>query len=472
LFIWLPQFVRTSLENIFTLNFELVVKNLIEGGVKVLIFVLYIILCSLLKDIKRTYMYHGAEHKTITCYEKGLDLTVENARKCTRIHDRCGTMFLILVVLVSIIIFACFEGLVGKSIDGYVRVLCKILLLPLTAGFSYEMLKLLAKTDSWVFYPFKIPGILLQKITTREPDDKMLEVAITSFKTVMEMDNDPSIPTVSFMTSKKSSDVLNGVIEELSKNGIEERAEAEWIVSIVANIKRDVVNSDRLIKQDVIDKINEVVKMRITGRPLWYCIGDTDFYGYTIKVDERVLIPRPETELLVEEALKRVSPTSRVLDLCTGSGAIAIALNKKSGAKVVAVDVSDEALCLASENAKLNDAEITFVKSDLFTELNVDENFNVIVSNPPYIKSEDILTLQNEVKNFEPRIALDGGVDGLDFYRKIATESRKFLTENGILLLEVGISQTSDVKNLLSDFSEVQIIKDYENIERIVVAVV
>ena len=170
-------------------------------------------------------------------------------------------------------------------------------------------------------------------------------------------------------------------------------------------------------------------------------------------------------------ALKSITKDSKVLDLCSGSGAIAIAVKKKSDAIVTAVDVSEEALELAKENAQINGADIEFIKSDLFTELN-NRKFDVIISNPPYIKSEDILTLQKEVKDYEPKLALDGGKDGFDFYRVIANKSKEYLNENGILIMECGIGQAQIVKEMLLGFKSVEIIKDYENIERIVKAVV
>ena len=471
LFMWLPQFLRVQLENLFNTQFDIWAKNFIEGGLKLLVFILYILLCNLLKDVRRTFMYHGAEHKTISCYEQGLELTVENAKKCTRVHNRCGTTFMVFVMVISILTFALVESLFGFGIEQIYRVLVKIALLPIVAGLSYELLKLLAKTDFFLLYPLKIPGLLLQRLTTCEPDDDMLEVAITAFKKVLEMDADPSIPEQVFTIPLKRKDLLEKVKNKLSENGIDESAESEWILSLTLGIKRSELNDETLVSAMMVDKINEIVLERISGKPLWYCLGDTDFYGYTIKVDERVLIPRPETELLVEKALKDINSESLVLDLCTGSGAIAIAVNKKSNALVCAVDISDGALVLAKENAELNNANIEFIKSDLFENLS-GKKFNIIISNPPYIKSEDIKNLQLEVKNFEPLLALDGGEDGFDFYRKIAEQAKDYLLPNGVLILECGIGQAQQIKDMLKDFSLVEIIKDYENIERIVRAVV
>lgn len=472
LFMFLPQTIRVFFEKWFNggKEFDIWAKNLIEGGVKLFVFVLYILSVSLLKDIRRTFMYHGAEHKTITCFERGLNLTVENARKCPRVHDRCGTTFIVFVLTISIIVMACAEALLGKSINGALRVLLKLALLPVVAGLSYELLKLLAKTKSPLVFPLKAFGFLLQLLTTREPDDKMLEVAIASFSAVYEMDNDENIAERKFELPEKRCDVLKKVRQKLAENGIDEDAEAEWIISLTLGIKRDEVNTENLVSVKMIEKINKLVDERITGRPLWYCVGDADFYGYRIKTDERALIPRPETELLVYNALKYIDETKTVLDLCTGSGAIAVVISKETGAKVYASDISLDALKLAKENEGLNGALITFVPSDMFETFDV-EKFDVIISNPPYIKSEDVKGLQREIREFEPIMALDGGEDGLHFYRVIAKDAPKHLNKGGMLFLECGAGQAEDIKNLLDEFSQVEIIKDYENIDRIIKAV-
>lgn len=472
LFMFLPQVLRRVIEGWcgqgFTFNIW--AKNFIEGGFKLLIFISYILLTSLLKDIRRTFMYHGAEHKTISCYEKGLPLTVENAKKCSRIHDRCGTTFLVFVMVISILTFALCEALLGGSVEKGWRILLKIALLPVVAGLSYELLKALSKTQSKLVLPLKLPGMLLQKITTREPDDDMLEVAITAFNTVIQMDADLSIKEQQFVVSKKLSVILDETKVALKNAGVLEECEAEWIVSIVLDIKRDDLKNDRIVTPKYIEIIQKITNERASGRPLWYCIGDTDFYGYKIKVDERVLIPRPETELLVENALKSINKNSKVLDLCTGSGAIAIAVKKESEANVTAVDISEDALTVAKENAKLNGTEIDFIKSDMFSALD-GKVFDVIISNPPYIQSAVIDTLQREVKDFEPKLALDGGADGLEYYKIICDNALKYLTDGGILIMECGFDQASLIKNMLTEFKDVQIIKDYEGVDRIVKAV-
>lgn len=471
LFIVLPQLARRGIEMLVGggFTFGVLAKNFIEGGFKILIFVGYILIISLMKDVKRLFMYHGAEHKTISCYEKDLELTPQNAKKCSRIHDRCGTTFMVFVIVISILVFALAESLFvlyGMSVERIWRVLLKLALLPLVAGISYELLKGLAKTDSKLVLPLKWPGMLLQRITTREPDDAMLEVAIAAFEKVMAMDADPTIPAEKFVVPKKRREVTEECKRRLQEGGIDEAAEAEWIVSIVLGIKRSEVYNEGQVSPKNIDKIEQLTKERLSGRPLWYCVGDTEFYGYKIKTDERALIPRCETEELVERALKRVDAKSEVLDLCTGSGAIAVAIQKKSGAKVTATDISEEALSLAKENAAENGAGIEFLKSDLFGALE-DRKFDVIVSNPPYIRSGEIERLQKEIREYEPRIALDGGEDGLDFYRRIAKDAAAHMKEGGRLYLECGEEQAADVAAM---FEKAEIYKDLEGKDRIVEA--
>ena len=471
LFIVLPQLARRGIELLVGggFAFGVLAKNFIEGGFKILIFVGYILLISLMKDVKRLFMYHGAEHKTISCYEKDLPLTPENARTCSRIHDRCGTTFMVFVIVISILVFALVESLFalyGMAVEKIWRVLLKIALLPFVAGVSYELLKGLAKTDSKIVLPLKWPGMLLQKITTREPDDDMLEVAIAAFDKVMAMDADPSLPAEKFVVPKKRGEVTAEVKKRLAAGGIEEGAEAEWIVSLTLGVKRSEVYSDDLVTPKNIDRIAALTDRRLSGRPLWYCVGDTEFYGYKIKTDERALIPRCETEELVERALKRIAPESEVLDLCTGSGAIAVAVQKKSGAKVTAADISPDALALARENGAANGAEIEWIESDLFSALE-GRKFDVIVSNPPYIKSGDIAGLQREIRDFEPLIALDGGADGLDFYRRIAKDAPAHVKAGGALFLECGETQAQEVAAL---FENAEIFTDLEGKERIVKA--
>ncbi|MBE5753557.1 MAG: peptide chain release factor N(5)-glutamine methyltransferase [Clostridiales bacterium] len=483
IFIWLPQFLTglMGLEKNAP-GWQGLWFNLAEGGVRMAIFVLYILIIGAIPSLRRVFMCHGAEHKTITCYEEGKELTIDNVRNCSRVHDRCGTTFLFLVMLVSILVFSLANVVAVKWIytdidwvNSAIRICFKLLLLPVVAGVSYELLRLLSKTDNKLLAVFKAPGLLLQRITTREPEDGMIECAIVAFQTVLAMDNDLTIAEKRFATPCKMTELLENTKTRFRNNGIEED-EAEWIFSIKLSIPKSAVASEeRILKSSQVKDILAVVDERLTGRPLWYIIGDTSFCGYTIKVDERVLIPRSETEELAMLVVNAAEEGNKILDLCTGSGALAIAIDReleKDGRRVevTAADISAGALELAQTNAILNGAHIRFVESDMLTRIR--ERYNIIVCNPPYIPSKMIETLQREVKDFEPRIALDGGDDGLDFYRTIAENVNKNLARGGILIMEVGQGQAQEVASLFKYCDYAMIIKDGYGVDRFVKIVI
>ena len=487
IFIFLPQKLTGWISSLAgwgetPLGEELLWFNLIEGGIRLIVFLAYMVLMTVSKTLRRVYMYHGAEHKTITCVERGLDLTVDNVKTCRRVHDRCGTTFLFIVMFISIIVFSFANYFVAEwlyvdntTVNNLIRIGLKLLMLPLVAGISYEVLRLLAKSDAKILNLLKWPGLMLQRITTQEPTDDMIECAIAAYQTVAAMDADENIPEKMFAIGGKMTEILKNTKERLAKVGVDGE-EAEWIFALKLGMSKSAVagGEERILKRAQVQEIFAVVEERMTGRPLWYIIGDTDFYGYTIKVDERVLIPRRETEELAQYVVMAASNGYDILDLCTGSGAIAIAVAKeleKSGveATVTASDISDGALALAKENAAANNADVKFIKSDLFARIR--NRYHIIVSNPPYIPSADIDGLDREVKDHEPHLALDGGVDGLDYYRKIAQDAPKCLTRGGIVMLEVGDGQASDVAKLFKNAEYTIIIQDMAGKERFVKAI-
>jgi len=202
------------------------------------------------------------------------------------------------------------------------------------------------------------------------------------------------------------------------------------------------------------------------GEPLQYIIGEWDFMGQTLQTDSRALIPRPETELLVEEALKFLKPGMTVLDLCTGSGCIAAAIARAGECSVTAADISADALVLAKENGK--GLGIHFIQSDLFSEIH--GLFDIIISNPPYVTSAEMDMLSCTVANYEPHLALHGGEDGMDIYRKLIPESLKFLKPGGVLFLEIGPAAVKDIM-IESGFKNVCMKQDYAGLNRIVYGV-
>ncbi|KAI4448544.1 Release factor glutamine methyltransferase [Eubacterium plexicaudatum ASF492] len=211
------------------------------------------------------------------------------------------------------------------------------------------------------------------------------------------------------------------------------------------------------------------IRKRAERIPLQYITGEQEFMGLNFKVNSNVLIPRQDTETLVEEALKICQPGMRLLDLGTGSGCVIISLMKNAhGMTAIGSDISKQALLVAKENGKLHEVDIDWVRSNLFE--NINGRFDLIVSNPPYIAQADLLELMPEVRDFEPVGALDGGADGLDFYRQIVVRSKDHLNQDGYLYLEIGYDQGPAVTNMMcaAGYREVTVVKDLARHERVV----
>lgn len=218
------------------------------------------------------------------------------------------------------------------------------------------------------------------------------------------------------------------------------------------------------------EEYGSLLGMRAGRVPLQHITGEQEFMGLSFLVNSHVLIPRQDTEILVEEALKRAKPGMDVLDLCTGSGCVAVSLCRHArDLSVVASDISVQALKIAAENAKRNGANARFVRSDLFE--NLTGTFDLIVSNPPYIPTGEIKTLMPEVRDFEPRLALDGDTDGLSFYKRIIKASGSYLKPGGFLMFEIGHDQGESVPELMRDagFERIEIIKDLAGHNRVVI---
>lgn len=498
LFVALPWFIGYALER--WAHVGIAVKSVAEGGARLVIFIAYLALVRLMRDIKRTFMYHGAEHRTINCYERGLPLTVENVQSCSTKHNRCGTTFLFFVVLFAIIVYALLnyvlslfpdlEWLFGNALFSLALRLC---LLPIIAGLSFELLRGLAiMPDNKFTNAIRAPGLALQKLTTALPDDDMAEVAIVAFNAVLELDADPNKPTISFYERdfKKERKML---AERLADNP----QDADWIYCELLGKSRAELDGVRFVKIGLVKQANEYADRLLAGEPLDYVLGNSDFCGIKLKVDKRVLIPRFETEVLAAEAVKLIvkldsaraaenigaeksdesgketaektdasgkETNVKILDLCTGSGCIAAYIARNTAAEVVASDISSDCLDVARDNLKGLGVEL--VQSDMFE--NVAGEFDLIVTNPPYVRTFDIDGLAPEVKA-QPRRALDGGEDGLRFYRIIAEQAPKHLKPHGVIMAEVGYDQAEQVIELFGAIGKCRIIKDLDGKDRIVV---
>ncbi len=247
--------------------------------------------------------------------------------------------------------------------------------------------------------------------------------------------------------------------------------DAWYLLSYATGMNRSdfYLKEDETLTQEEGEHLQNALKERVQRVPLQYILGTQDFMDLTFSVNENVLIPRQDTETLAEEAVRFLPKDGALLDLCTGSGCIAITVkNRLQEAAVTASDISKPAIAMAKENAKQNGVQVEWVVSDLFTAIRGE--YDVITCNPPYIRTEEILSLEPEVRDYEPGIALDGGEDGLDFYRRIIPEAGNFLKPGGILLFEIGCDQGKEVTELMGQagFQEVRVIRDLAGKDRVV----
>ena len=441
--------------------------NFIEGIIRVILFLMYIVLISKLDDIYRLFQYHGAEHKTIFCYEDGLELTVENVKKFGRLHPRCGTNFMFLVVLVSIVLFS-FTGW-GSVTE---RIISRLLLLPVVSGLTFEIIKWLGASDSTIGKVVAYPGLKLQLLTTKEPDDKQIEVAIASLKSAEGI---PIEKTIGELLNE-SNEKLKGVSETYILDG-------QLMMEKIIGKDRIYIMTNRSEKLtlDQESEFRELLQKREDNMPMKYILGHTEFMGIDFYVEKGVLIPRNDTEILVEEAINIIksieSDKIKICDLCCGSGAIGLSLAKiLDKVKVDLIDIEEipkKVTEINIEKLELKE-KCTFIHSDLLEKV-IKENrmYQVLVSNPPYIKADYIDELMKDVKDYEPKTALDGGIDGLDFYREIAKEALNVLEENGYIIFEIGHDQGEDVKAILNQngYVNVRIVQDLAGKDRVVLGV-
>ena len=540
-----------------------IVLNLIEGILGILIFIGYVVLIRRMEEINTLFRYHGAEHKTIHCYENNLELTPENAQQFYTLHPRCGTSFLVFVLIISLLLFS-FLGWPNLIL----RIVSRVILIPVIAGLSYELLKWAGRSDNSIVRILSYPGLMLQKLTTAEPTYEQLEVGILSLKAVLVDKDMPVIegfvdkdgnmigdslwkPGSKVMSQKvhvdeeeigpADEDSINEAIkflDGLDENGytmvvlpsedsvslpqaiadhnkeeakssiLQRRFTADiktienalsWgqaALSMVENGRNEarillqyaagltqteiITNSKELMDEEDFREYERCIHDRLTGTPLQYIVGMQEFMGLPITVNPSVLIPRLDTEVVVEEAIRIIGEKGwnhpDVLDMCTGSGVIGVTIAAKVPESIVTMtDVSEEALKTAMSNAGLNgvNRKCVFLRGDMFDALPADREYDMIICNPPYIETEVIDTLSIEVREHEPKMALDGGKDGLDFYRIIARDASMHLRTGGVLVLEIGADQAGSVKRLLmksKTWDNIRKIQDMAGLDRAVIA--
>lgn len=269
---------------------------------------------------------------------------------------------------------------------------------------------------------------------------------------------------------------LDKIRKILNENSHDIKEVQEIVCHVLKVEKTQLYTKNPEITSNEEKLINHLIERRLNREPLQYILGECIFYNIKIKVGPGVLIPRPETEIIVEEVIKRqnlIKKTGyRVLDLCTGSGCIALAVAKNIPQfHVFGIDISEKAVMYAKKNKVLNNVEnINFVVGDLFEPFK-ERVFSCITANPPYVKTEEVFKLQPEIRDFEPFEALNGGVDGLNFYRKITENTHKYLLKDGLIFLEIGMGQAETVQNLAlaEGFEVLEIVKDLAGIERVMI---
>ena len=459
LFAAIPNFISTFL----AVN----IRNLSQAIIQTSAFIIYLLLLAKVDSLKTLFEYHGAEHKVANAYEKleKRDITIENVKKQSRFHARCGGNFV--VYLFFLILFITF---IIPSNNLIFKTILQVMLLPFLAGFSYELVMYTEYLPNFLKF-LAYPAMSIQLITTKEPSDDKIELAIYTLFGCINGENQVSI-------SKFVKDYL------LYNKSIKKDFNIKEALNIFSSIKNIDVNDIFINMDGIMLDYNEQIKTNMMlnklykdNIPMAYIIGKVNFYNEKYIVNQDVLIPRVDSEILVEKAIEYINNENlnTMLDMCTGSGCIGISITKNSKIKYTTlIDVSKEALEITNKNIILNkvDKKCSTLHSDLFSNLNNSNiKYDIIVSNPPYIPTRDINGLDASVKK-EPTIALDGGKDGMDFYRKILKQALNYLNNNAVLIFEIGYDELEKFKEIINRYAEYKVVeslKDYGGNDRVVV---
>lgn len=442
----------------------------------ILEFDIYLSFLKTIPQLKQVYKYHGAEHKVVNAAEKLPfdELTLENVKKQSRIHKRCGGNLIVYFIMLTILtMFIPTPNLWFKLVFTLGMALVNIGL----ANEIVEIISILPRPLDIIGYP----ASLIQYLTTREPDDDMLQLALYGIRACVN--------------PKAGISIEKYIQNYISRNNLKDYDMMD-IYKIMEYVTKRDVNELQLKKGTLlINMAGEILADELLdsfyfkGTPLQYLTHKQYFYNEEYYVDENVLIPQPDSEILVEKAVEYVKNEEnivRIIDLCTGSGALGISLakNVERVLDVELLDISDGALEVANKNIVKNEVQdrVCTCKSDLLEEvinaINSKEaeeqeelKVHMIISNPPYIRTSVIETLPEDVKQ-EPHLALDGGEDGLVFYRKIVEQAKEVLLDNGLLIFEIGYDQLEDLKNIIKENNEytlLESVKDYGGNDRVVV---
>lgn len=424
--------------------------------------IILIIILALSAGVFRSHFaFQNAINKAISALSnrKSLDIDVVLAEKPRYFFNPISIVFI--TILIAIFILPLFH----ESIF-WLNFIYKLVLFAIILSAIYEIFIFLNQYDNKFTRIICAPSFWIQGLFQKPTDEQSVMCAIVTLKEVLMMNENDNLEIEHNLIYEWQK-----IREQFLANNIIDDSDVDWIFCEVLKCNRAELKAIKYICPSDLQRVQEYARIRLTGEPLQRIFGHANFYGFEFELNKDTLIPRFDTEILVETALKDIKNSRsglKVLDMCTGSGCIAITISKLSDCQVVGVDINENALAMARINADKLNAKVQFFQSDLFEKIDK-QKFDIIVSNPPYIVTSEIETL--DVSNFDPHLALDGGKDGLDFYRRIIADAPAVLAPRGRIYFEIGIGQSDAVKDLLSqDFENIQIRKDYNNIDRIIYA--
>ena len=455
-----PNAVTINIFNIF--NYVIVdalLFNLVNSLITTIMLILVTyLLCRLGNNF---FAYQSAVNKAMNALrnKKSLDVDIVLNEKTKYFFNPFSIVFITIIIAIFVL------PLFYEKIF-WLNIIYRIVLFAIILSTVYEIFVFLNQYDNKFVKILYAPSYWVQSFFSQTTDEKSVMCAIVTLKEVLMINDKDDIKTQHNLIYEWQK-----LREEFLANNITSESDVDWIFCEVLNCNRAELKTIKYISPIDLDKVKNFAKMRISGEPLQRIFGHSNFYGFEFELNDDTLIPRFDTEILVEKVLKDIkngASGQKILDMCTGSGCIAITLSKLSDCQVVGVDISESAISMARINADRLNAKVLFVKSNLFDNLS-EQKFDIIVSNPPYIKSSEVDEL--EVSHYEPHIALDGGSDGLDFYRQIIQEAPNHLNKGGKIYFELGKGQYEDVAKMLKEnFDNIGVRLDYQGIERVIFA--
>lgn len=438
--------------------------SFIKSLIRLATIFLYVWAISQNKDLFKVLRYHGAEHKVINCYESKNKLTIQNVKEASKLHKRCGTNFVAYIILIYFLMF-----LFIPRYALWINILIEILVLPIVLGISYEIIEYMGRSNSVFSSLLFSISKSIQSFTTKEPEDEEIEIAIIALKTAEGLKVKNTIKELFLIGRTMLRDA------KIESFALDSRLILEYCLGVTPT---QVFTSEVEVSKEDEQQYFELIEERKKGKPIAYIVGKKEFYGNDFIVKQGVLVPRPDTEILVEKVLEILDSNKEytsICDLCSGSGAVGISIQKKNeNINCTYIDNYEIPLKVTEENIYMYDLKDRsyIAKSDLL-EFFIKNDLEVdgIVSNPPYIKTNEINSLMKDVKDYEPHEALDGGEDGLDYYRKICEQAKKVLVENGFIAFEIPHNKAFDIIYIMTNnnFVNIDTYKDINDNDRVIV---